>query len=545
MADQSRLEQGRSAFAERAWLEAFESLSRADSESALSADDLEQLAIAAYMLGRDDDYVRTLERAHHIHLDAGRTLRAVRCAFWAGLCLAFGGNTGRATGWFGRAQRLLAREDPDCVEHGYLLIRVMMDQEDLGDFEAVHSTATLAAEIAERHRDEDLQAMAVHEQGRALVRLGRISEGLGLLDEVMVAVTGGELSPIVTGLMYCSVIDGCREAHALGRAREWTAALSHWCGQQPEMVSFTGRCLLHRAEIMQLDGSWRDALDEAVRARERFARGASSSAAGEAHYREAEVRRVRGELADAEEAYREASRCGREPQPGLAQLRIAQGRTGAAVAAIRRAAAEAVEPVERLALLPAQIEIMIAAGEVEAAREAGRELLAVAAGFDSELVSAMVQHAEGAVELADGNARSALVTLRRSLQAFQELGIPYEIARVRVLLALACRSLGDEDGALLELEAARDAFEELGAALDVARVDSLAAAASRDDAHGLTGRELEVLRLVAAGETNKAIAARLVLSERTVERHVSNILVKVGASSRAAATAFAYEHQLV
>ena len=526
-------------------MEAFESLSQADAKSALSADDLELLATAAYMVGRDDDYVGALERAHHAHLDAGRTLQAVRCAFWAWLCLAFRGNMGRATGWFGRAQRLLAREDPGCVEHGYLLIPVMKDQEERADFEAVYSTATEAAEIGERHRDEDLQAMAVHEQGRALVRLERISEGLGLLDEAMLAVSGGQLSPIVTGLMYCSVIDGCREAHALRRAREWTTALSQWCEQQPEMVSFTGRCLLHRAEIMQLDGFWRDALDEAARARERFARGANPGAAGEAHYREAEVRRVRGEFAEAEEAYREASRCGHEPQPGLAQLRVAQGRRGTAVAAIRRAAAEAVEPVERLALLPAQVEIMLEAGELEAARAACRELIAVAAGFESELLNAMVQQAEGAVELAEGDAGSALVPLRRSLQAFQELGVPYEIARTRVLVALACRTLGDEDGALLDLEAARDAFAALGAAPDVARVDSLAAAATRDDTHGLTARELEVLRLVAAGQSNKAIAARLVLSERTVERHVSNILVKVGASSRAAATAFAYEHQLV
>ena len=460
-------------------MEAFESLSQADAKSALSADDLELLATAAYMVGRDDDYVGALERAHHAHLDAGRTLQAVRCAFWAWLCLAFRGNMGRATGWFGRAQRLLAREDPGCVEHGYLLIPVMKDQEERADFEAVYSTATEAAEIGERHRDEDLQAMAVHEQGRALVRLG-------LLDEAMVAVSGGQLSPIVTGLMYCSIIDGCREAHALRRAREWTTALSQWCEQQPEMVSFTGRCLLHRAEIMQLDGFWRDALDEAVRARERFARGAN---------------------------------------PG--------------------AAAEAVEPVERLALLPAQVDIMLEAGELEAARAACRELIAVAAGFESELLNAMAQQAEGAVELAEGDAGSALVPLRRSLQAFQELGVPYEIARTRVLVALACRTLGDEDGALLDLEAARDAFAALGAAPDVARVDSLAAAATRDDTHGLTARELEVLRLVAAGQSNKAIAARLVLSERTVERHVSNILVKVGASSRAAATAFAYEHQLV
>ncbi len=526
-------------------MDAFECLSRSDSVAELGADDLELLATAAYMVGRDDAYVRALERAHQVRLDAGEALRAARCAFWAGLCLAFRGEMGRATGWFGRARRLIEREGGDSVERGYLLIPEMEEQGARGDFEAVYSTATAAAQIAERHRDGDLLAMAVHEQGRALVTLGRVGEGLGLLDEVMVAVTSGELSPIVTGLMYCSVIDGCQEAHALRRAREWTTALSHWCEQQPEMVSFTGRCLVHRAEIMQLRGSWADALAEAERARERFEQGANPGAAGEALYRQGEVQRVRGELAAAEDAYRAASRSGREPQPGLALLRLAQGQADGAAAATRRLAAETTAAVERVAVLPAHVEVMLAIGAVDEARAASRELVAIASGFESELLNAVASQAHGAVELASGDARAALVPLRQSLQALRELDVPYETARVQVLVALACRALGDEDSATFELEAARDLFEQLGAAPDVSRVDALNRDAARDDTHGLTARELDVLRLVAAGETNKAIAARLVISERTVDRHVSNILAKVGAPSRAAATAYAYEHQLV
>ena len=526
-------------------MEAFECLSRSDSCSALGPEDLELLATAAYMIGRDDAYLDGLERAHQAHLEAGEALRAARCAYWAGLCLLFRDETGRATGWFGRAQRLIEREGADCVERGYLLTPVINQHQDRGDFEAVCSTATEQARIAERYRDTDLHAIALMEQGRGLVKLGRVTDGLGLLDEVMVAVTGDELSPIVTGLMYCSVIDSCQEAHALRRAREWTTALSRWCEQQPEMVSFTGRCLIHRAEIMQLHGSWRDALVEAERARGRFEEGANPGATGEALYRQGELQRLRGDFAAAEDSYRGASRWGREPQPGLALLRLAQGRAEAAAAAMRRLTGETTGPVERAALLPAHVEVMLAVGALDEAGEACRELAAIADDFRSEMLDAAAAEARGAVLLAEGDAQTALGPLRQALQTLQELDVPYEIARARVLVALACRALGDDDSAALELEAAREIYHGLGAVPDVATVDALAAGQAGGDTHGLTARELDVLRLVAAGETNKTIAARLVISERTVDRHVSNILAKVGASSRAAATAYAYEHQLV
>jgi DNA-binding CsgD family transcriptional regulator len=526
-------------------MEAFEYLSRSDADSSLGAEDLELLAMAAYMIGRDDDYVHGLERAHQAHLEDGAPLRAARCAFWAGLCLLFRDEPGRANGWFGRMQRLIEREAADCVERGYLLLTVAEQHDGRGDLEAWYSVATEAVQIAERYRDSELHACAIQEQGRALVRMGKVEEGLGLLDEVMLAVTAGELSPIVTGLMYCSIIDGCQQAHALRRAREWTAALSRWCEQQPEMVSFTGRCLIHRAEIMQLHGSWRDALVEAERARERSEEGANPGATGEALYRQGELHRLRGESEEAEDAYRGASRCGREPQPGLALLRLGQGRAEAAAAALRRLRGETTGPVERAALLPAHVEVMLAVDALDEAREACRELAAIAGDFRSEMLRAAAAQARGAVELAEGNAQTALGPLRQALQILQELDVPYEIARARVLIAHACRALGDEDSAALELEAAREVFDELGAAPDVETVDTLARGRAGGDTHGLTARELEVLRLVAAGETNKAIAARLVISERTVDRHVSNILAKVGAPSRAAATAYAYEHQLV
>ena len=359
-----------------------------------------------------------------------------------------------------------------------------------------------------------------------------------MLDEAMVAAVGAELSPIVTGLVYCSVIDGCQEIYALRRAQEWTAALSHWCEEQPDMVAFTGRCLVHRAEILQLHGAWQDALDEARRAGGRLTR-----AAGQAAYRRGELHRLRGELGEADEAYREANRHGTQPQPGLAVLRLAQGHGDAALAAIRRALSETSDPVARIRLLPAAVEIMLAADEHDVARAACTELAQLEPRFASVLLAALAAGARGAVDLASGDARAALTALRRSERAWEDIGAPYERARVCVLIGLACRALGDADSAALELESAHDVFVALQAAPDAARVDGLLS--RPQPVHGLTPRELEVLRLVAAGETNKAIAATLVLSERTVDRHVSNIFTKLGISSRTAAAAYAYRHELV
>lgn len=539
------LERGRESYGRRAWGDAYESLSLADRAAPLGAEDLELLAISAFLIGRDDDYLRALDRAHHAHLDAGEGVRAARSAFWLGLRLLLRGEMGRATGWLARAQRLLEREEHDCVERGYLLLPVAEQRLAAGDWEAAYATAAGAAEIGDRFREADLIACARHLQGRALMLQGRVEAGLGLLDEAMVAVTAGELSPLMTGLIYCSVIESCQQVYALGRAREWTSALAQWCAEQPEMVAFTGRCLVHRAEIMQLNGAWRDAIEEARRARERFSRGIDQQPTGSALYQQAEVHRLRGEHAAAEEAYRSASRCGWDPQPGLALLRLAQGRTDAAVAAIRRVVRATTDRLQRTRLLPAYVEIMLAVGDIQEARAACRELEEIAAGFGVGVLGAMAAHARGAVELAEGDAQAALGSLRRAWQVWHQVEAPYVAARVRVLVGLACRALGDDDGARLELDAARAVFERLGAAPDLARIDSLTQDAPSGRPHGLTPRELQVLRLVAAGKTNKAIAVELFLSEKTVDRHVSNIFTKLDVPSRAAATAYAYEHKLI
>jgi DNA-binding CsgD family transcriptional regulator len=536
------LEAARARFDRRAWSEARRMLAAVDAEAPLGPDDLERAAVSAYMLALDDEYLSLLERAHRAYLDAGQTPRAVRCAFWIGLGLMTHGDVGPARGWFGRAERLLA-EQADCVEHGYLVIPAVIEHVVEGDPEAAHDAAAEAAAIAARFDDKDLLALAVHEQGHALVRLGRVEEGLRLMDETMVSVLAGELSPRATGIVYCNTIAFCQSVFEVRRAREWTEHLTRWCEEQPEMVAHTGVCLVHRAEIMELQGAWPDALEEARRAAERFEeRVAEQRTRGKALSLEGDLQRVQGRLDEAEAAYRAASRCGYEPQPGLALLRLAQGNAPGAESAIRRALDETSRPFHRVPLLAASVEIALRAGNQGAAEEASRELGEIAAAHPSEAIAALAARAQGELALARGDARGALPPLRDAARAWQALDAPYETARTRALVGEACRALGDEDAAALEFDAARAAFRRLGAALELVELDRPTRVV---DDHGLTARELEVLRRVAAGATNKTIAAELVLSERTVDRHVSNIFAKLRVTSRAAATAYAYEHRLV
>jgi DNA-binding CsgD family transcriptional regulator len=544
------LERGRAAFERHEWNDAFAALSLADQSRALDADDLERLSWSAGLTARDDEMLMTQERLYNARLDAGECLAAARAAFWLGFRLLALGEIGRSGGWLGRAQRLVEREGRDCVERGYLLLPAAQKHLSAGEFSEAHDAAARAAEVGERFDEADLLAFARNLQGRAFLSAGRIDHGLPLLDEAMVAAVSGELSPVVTGVIYCSAIASCQRVYAFDRVREWTAALTDWCDAHPQLGMFTGVCLVHRAEILQLGGSWSEAVVEARRAAERCVRPPEREAAGRAHYQEAEVHRLRGEFDEAEAAYRSASRFGVEPQPGLALLRLAQGDRDAAVSAIRRMIAATGDPLPRTRFLPAYVEIMLAAGDLDGARSASRELDDTAARFDTSVLRAIVGHARGAVELAAGNASAALDPARRAFQIWQQLGAPYLAARLRVLLAQACVALGDVEGARLELESAREVFEQLGARPDLVAVEAIEAGLTRDQArstpqHGLTERELQVLRLVASGKTNKSIARELALSEKTVDRHVSNIFMKLDVPSRAAATAFAYEHRLI
>ena len=534
------LVRGRDSYARQAWSEAYEALTAADLSTPLDPGDVEMLATSAYMLGREHEFRELLERAYRGYLDAGERLAAFRTAFWISTTLLVRGERGQAGGWVGRAERLLEQEPADCVERGYQLVSRGIEAEFDGDRERFAAMAAEAAAVGERFGDPDLFSMGSFMHGNALIDLGRLGEGLALLDLAMVAVLAGEVSPLCAGHVYCAVILGCEGAHDLRRAREWTTALTDWCAGQPDLVAFSGRCMVHRAQILRLDGSWEAAVDEASRAAERCLRGQNRFAAGEAHYQRGEVHRLRGEQSAAEEAFRDASAQGWEPQPGLALLRLAQGNEAAAEAAIRRVISEGGETGKRARLLPAYVEIMAAIDDLKAAEQACAELDSIAEAEEQPgALTATAAQARGLVELATGRSQAALASLRRADELWRGLAAPYESARARELIGQACRMLGDEDSAGFELEAARDTFLRLGAATDLARLGR------GGDSHELTKRELEVLRLLCGGETNKEIAAALVLSVRTVDRHVSNIYAKLGVSSRAAATNYAHQHGLV
>jgi DNA-binding CsgD family transcriptional regulator len=536
------LSRAREAYERREWVSAYRTLSSLDG-SDVTAVDFAALATTAYLLGKRNDCVQALQRAYQSNLDQGDVLAAVRSSLWLATVLFEGGEGAIGGGWMARAQRLLDQVEGDVVERGYLLNMQEFGHIMRGDLGEAAALAPQVTDYGRRFHDGDLLAVGLSFEGRLAIYSGRVAEGLRLLDEAMVGVLAGEVSTLFSGMVYCSAIEACQEVADFGRAGQWTHALSSWCESQPGLVAFTGQCAVHRGQLMRLHGAYAEALAELDRAAARYAAAGGHPAVGLACYERGETRRIRGEYDAAGAAYDEAAAHGHPAQPGRALLWLGQGRVEEAVAASRRLLAEVTDPVHRSGVLPAVVEVFVAAGDVEAGVAAVQELAELAGSFGCSALLAAAGGESARVALARGDAAAALPPARAGLEGWARLEAPYEAARCRALLGRALRLQGDEASAVGDLTEARRTFAQLGAAPAEREVAELLGQAEAPC--GLSPREVEVLRLVAAGRSNTEIAAELFLSEKTVARHLSNIFTKLDVSSRTAAAAFAYKHKLV
>jgi DNA-binding CsgD family transcriptional regulator len=563
----ARLGRARELHLQSRWAEACDEFAATDQLAPLAADDLEAFAEAAQVLGRGEQAISILRRAYQARVEAGEIDRAVVSAFWLWQALIINAEFARANGWLAQVRSLVkerviadvpaaadshapkrpARPDqPGPIDdNGWLLVGDAYALIAAADYDSAVQLLTRAAESGSRRRQTDLVAFATMMCGRALIKSGRLQDGLGRLDEAMLLVVDHDTSPRATSMLYCSAIGTCHEAREFARAREWTLALGTWLDSLPQLGgAYFGDCRIYRSHLKRLCGAWRDALDEVTVVCDDLSRSFGQRIAGRAFYELGETHRLLGNP-EAEEAYRRAGECGAPTQPGLALLRLAQRDIDTAAAGIRRALAETQGRLERLGLLSACVTIMLAAGDVEAAEAAVDEMTLIAEVFDTPAVQIEVAAASGAVALAEGDAATALPLLRSATRWWREIDAPHAVATLSVSIALACRLIGDEEAANFELESARTIFARLGAGPDLRRVETLVHPSHPVDSHGLSAREIQVLRLIAAGKTNHAIAGELFLSERTVHRHVSNIFDKLGVRSRTAAASYGIQHHIV
>lgn len=535
------LQRARQAYERRDWVAAYERLSDIDGPL-LHGDDFARLASAAFLTGRTNDCVQALQRAYQEYLDAADPIAAARSALLLGQVLLIAGEFAVANGWFARGRRLLDDEPGDVVERGYLLLMYMFRHVGAGEFAQAAEYAPRVTAYGRRFGDPDLIALGLCHEGRFALEAGRVVAGVALLDESMLGIAAGEVSAMYAGAVYCSMIEACQEISDYGRAVQWTQALTRWCADQPGLIPYTGQCAVHRGQIMRLRGSFHEALEEFSFAARRYLDAGTPYPAGLAFAERGDVLRILGRMEEADESYSQAREYGLDPQPGLALLWLARGKVAVAVGAIGRLLAEPRDAIGRARLLPAAIEILLAAGECDRATDLCDELERLGTDFGTEALQASAWSARGSVAFASGDAASAVPPLRRAIRAWTDLGCPYEAARCTLAIGRALRTLSDEASALAELTTARSIFDELGA-VPLARIAGALAGTSVPA--GLSAREVEVLRLVAAGRSNAEIAAALVLSEKTVARHLSNIFAKIDVGSRTAAAAFAFEHDLM
>ncbi|WP_448002880.1 LuxR C-terminal-related transcriptional regulator [Agromyces bauzanensis] len=534
------LDLGRAAAAERRWAEAYEHLARADSTDGLAVSDLELLAMVAFLRGEGNAAVTALTRAHEASLTNGDMEAAARTAAWLALYQIELGDLSHNFEWVPRGLRLASGIAEPSAVAGLVQVPPAVAQLASGDPLGARRRFQEIGEIADRFDDHDLRALVLFGEGKCLVEVGEHDEGFARYDAGVAAVRAGGASPISAGIILCTIAGDAHLAFDLARVVEWTDVLDAWCREQPELVAFSGQRHALRAALRMLRGAWAEASAEAELALARFRAGDYRAAFG-APYQFAELQRLRGAFHSAAESYRRAGETAWEPQPGLALLQLAEGKVERAQEQIRRSASGA-DPVTRRHLLPAVVEIEVAAGDVDAARHALAGLQSIPASASTPMFSALVAHAEGQVLLIEGDATRALASARSAVEAWGVLGVPYEAARSRVLVGRALALLGEAAAARSEFDAARGTFLELGAHPALAELERNL---GKHPSGPLTARELEVLRLVSTGLTNRAIGSKLSLSEKTVARHVSNIFGKLGLSSRAAATAYAYENRLV
>jgi DNA-binding CsgD family transcriptional regulator len=509
----------------------------------MDVDQLREAAQSKYLMGHRDDAIDLYQRGFRLCQDSGDPAGGLSCAFHLSMMFGTSGEPALSSGWTTRAERLLEELEPDVVGAGYVSFLHMYRHLGAGEWAAAAEKAEATTDAGRRHSDRDLVALGLVASGRIAIYSGRAAEGLSRLDEAMAAVAAGEVSPEVFGNVYCIAIEGCQELSALDRVVEWTSALERWCDSQPGLVAFTGQCSVHRGQVMRQHGAWAEALEEFTLAGERYRLVKSPDAIGQAEGERGDVLRMQGEYAAAEAAYQRAGEHGFDPQPGLALLWLARGLSDAASAAVRRLVAEVANPPGKCRVLPAAVDVLLAVDAVDEARAVAAQLDELASAVGSAGLLASAAYASGAVELAAGDPSGALPYLRKARQLWTRVDCPFEVARVRALTGRALAALGDEESARQELTAAQTTFRSLGAAPAAEEVTRILSPA--DLPAGLTAREVEVLRLVASGRSNPQIAAELVLSEKTVARHLSNIFGKLDVGSRTAAAAYAFEHGLV